>query len=32
MVNGQVTDVLQLGIRESFKSKLQIMVSSAEAA
>jgi T-complex protein 1 subunit beta len=32
MVIGQVTDVLQLGIRETFKSKLQIMVSSAEAA
>jgi T-complex protein 1 subunit beta len=32
MVNGQVADMLQLGIRESFKSKLQVLVSAAEAA
>ena len=32
MVNGQVADMLQLGIRESFKSKLQVVVSAAEAA
>lgn len=32
MVNGEVADMLQLGIRESFKSKLQVLVSAAEAA
>lgn len=32
MVNGTVADMQKLGIRESFKSKLQVLVSAAEAA
>ena len=32
MATGQVACMQQLGIRESFKSKLQVLVSAAEAA
>jgi T-complex protein 1 subunit beta len=32
MVSGTVGDMWALGIRESFKSKLQVLVSAAEAA
>ena len=32
MVNGVVGDMWALGIRESYKSKLQVLVSAAEAA
>lgn len=32
MVNGEVGDMWELGIRESYKSKLQVLVSAAEAA
>jgi T-complex protein 1 subunit beta len=32
MVKGDVADMTELGIRESFKSKLHVLVSAAEAA
>jgi T-complex protein 1 subunit beta len=32
MVSGEVGDMRKLGIRESYKSKLQVLVSAAEAA
>lgn len=32
MANGSIGDMVELGIRESFKSKLQVLVSAAEAA
>lgn len=32
MVQGEVGDMMKLGIRESYKSKLQVLVSAAEAA
>ena len=32
VVNGCVGDMWQLGVRESYKSKLQVLVSAAEAA
>lgn len=32
MYNGEVADMIELGVRESFKSKLQVLSSAAEAA
>lgn len=32
LFNGKVADMWELGIRESYKSKLQVLVSAAEAA
>ena len=32
MINGTIGDMWDLGIRESYKSKLQVLVSAAEAA
>jgi len=32
MKDGEVGDMWELGVRESFKSKLQVLVSAAEAA
>ncbi|CAM9175280.1 unnamed protein product [Chrysoparadoxa australica] len=32
MYNGEVADMTKLGVRESYKSKLQVLVSAAEAA
>jgi T-complex protein 1 subunit beta len=32
VVEGKIDDMWKLGIRESFKSKLQVLVSAAEAA
>jgi len=32
MYNGEIADMWELGVRESFKSKLQVLVSAAEAA
>jgi len=32
MYNGKIADMKELGITESFKSKLQVLVSAAEAA
>jgi|Transcript_45536 T-complex protein 1 subunit beta len=32
MYNGCVADMLELGVRESYKSKLQVLSSAAEAA
>ena len=32
MTKGEIADMINLGIRESFKSKLQVLVSAAEAA
>mmetsp|Transcript_4000 Transcript_4000/g.4089 ORF Transcript_4000/g.4089 Transcript_4000/m.4089 type:complete len:529 (-) Transcript_4000:203-1789(-) len=32
MVTGEIGDMWELGVRESFKSKLQVLVSAAEAA
>jgi T-complex protein 1 subunit beta len=32
MYNGEVADMMELGVRESFKSKLQVLSSAAEAA
>ena len=32
MMNGEIADMLTLGIRESYKSKLQVLSSATEAA
>ena len=32
VANGTITDMWALGIREAFKSKLQVLISAAEAA
>ena len=32
MTDGVIGDMWELGVRESFKSKLQVLVSAAEAA
>lgn len=32
LFNGEIADMWELGVRESFKSKLQVLVSAAEAA
>ncbi len=32
MYNGKVADMMDLGVRESFKSKLQVLMSASEAA
>ena len=32
MYNGKVADMVELGVRESYKSKLQVLSSAAEAA
>jgi T-complex protein 1 subunit beta len=32
MANGGIADMRVLGIREAFKSKLQVLISAAEAA
>jgi T-complex protein 1 subunit beta len=32
VLNGSVGDMQKMGVRESYKSKLQVLVSAAEAA
>ena len=32
MTNGDIADMTKLGVRESFKSKLHVLISAAEAA